>query len=147
MLARPSPGHPESGQWTVDGAMPDSSPSFLSSQPAAGLHPLRSGYTMRTKCAISDGSSEIAFLRCLKKVQLVGMHVVSHTSTVRKYAISDERIRDCALCTHSVFRPLYLCHSGVRLQHQLRTGVARQRPCCSFEGGLPYLSIGSTRSP
>ena len=34
------------------------------------------------------------------------MHVLSHTNTVRKNAISDERVRYCALCTHSVAWPL-----------------------------------------
>ena len=35
-----------------------------------------------------------------------GIHVLSHTSTVRKNAIADERVRYCALCTHSVAWPL-----------------------------------------
>ena len=33
--------------------------------------------------------------------------MLSHTSTVRKNAISDERVRYCALCTHSVAWPLF----------------------------------------
>ena len=83
-------------------------PGSADSTPAPENHRgLRSGYTMRTKSQSWTRSSEIAFLRRLKIVRLIGkIHVLSHTGTVRKNAISDERVRDCALCTHSVFRPL-----------------------------------------
>ena len=34
--------------------------------------------------------------------KLAQLTVLRHTSTVRKNAISDERVRYCALCTHSL---------------------------------------------
>ena len=42
---------------------------------------------------------------------------MSHTRRVRKNAISDERVRYCALSTHSVFRPLcFKLHRKQRLR-------------------------------
>ena len=72
---------------------------------------------MRTKCAISDAfgtrSSEIAFLRTVLVWLSTCIPYQLNKNAIRlcKNAISDERVRDCALCTHSVARPL----SAIRL--------------------------------
>ena len=68
---------------------------------------LRSSYTMRTKCAISDGFvRDCAFAYCASVAQYVYSLSAEHYFRLRNSAISDERVRDCALSTHSVFRPL-----------------------------------------
>ena len=68
---------------------------------------LRSGYTMRTKCAISDAFvRDCVFAYCASVAQYVYSPSAEHYFRLRNSAISDERVRDCALSTHSVFRPL-----------------------------------------
>ena len=70
---------------------------------------LRSSYTMRTKCAISDAFvRDCVFAYCASVAQYVYSLPAEHCFRLRNNAISDERVRDCALSTHSVFRPL-LC--------------------------------------
>ena len=68
---------------------------------------LRSSYTMRTKCAISDAFiRDCVFANCASVAQYVYSLSAEHCFRLRNNAISDERVRDCALSTHSVFRPL-----------------------------------------
>ena len=68
---------------------------------------LRSGYTMRTKCAISDAFvRDCVFAYCASVAQYVYSPSAEHYFRLRNSTISDERVRDCALSTHSVFRPL-----------------------------------------
>ena len=68
---------------------------------------LRSSYTMRTKCAISDAFvRDCVFAYCASVAQHVYSLSAEHCFRLRNNAISDERFRDCALSTHSVFRPL-----------------------------------------
>ena len=72
----------------------------------SALH-LRSSYTMRTKCAISDAFvRDCVFAYCASVAQYVYSLSAEHCFRLRNNAISDERVRDCALSTHSVFRPL-----------------------------------------
>ena len=69
---------------------------------------LRSSYTMRTKCAISDAFvRDCAVAYCGSVAQYVSSLSAEHCFRLRNNAISDERVRDCALSTHSVFRPLH----------------------------------------
>ena len=69
--------------------------------------PLRSSYTMRTKCAISDSFvRDCVFAYCASVTQYVFSLSAEYCFRLRNNAISDERARDCALSTHSVFRPL-----------------------------------------
>ena len=71
------------------------------------FRPLRSSYTMRTKCAISDAFvRDCVFAYCASVAQYVYSLSAEHCFRLRNNAISDERVRDCALSTHSVFRPL-----------------------------------------
>ena len=71
------------------------------------LRSLRSGYTMRTKCAISDAFvRDCVFAYCASVTQYVYFLSAEHCFRLRNNAIADERVRDCALSTHSVFRPL-----------------------------------------
>ena len=68
---------------------------------------LRSSYTTRTKCAISDAFvRDCVFAFCASVVQYVYSLSAEHCFGLRKNAITDERVRDCAHSTHSVFRPL-----------------------------------------
>ena len=76
-------------------------------------HALRSSYTMRTKCEISDAFvRDCVFAYCASVAQYVYSLSAEHYFRLRNNAISDERVRDCALLTHSVFRPLQLAHFG-----------------------------------
>ena len=62
---------------------------------------------MRTKCAISDAFvRDCVFAYCASVAQYVYSPSIEHCSRLRNNAISDERVRDCALNTHSVFSPL-----------------------------------------
>ena len=62
---------------------------------------------MRTKCAISDAFvRDCVFAYCASVAQYVYSLPAEHCFRLRNNAISDERVRDCALSTHSVFRPL-----------------------------------------
>ena len=71
---------------------------------------LRSSYTMRTKYAISDAFvRDCVFAYCASVAQYVYSLSAEHCFRLRNNAISDERVRDCALSTHSVFRPLLSC--------------------------------------
>ena len=77
--------------------------------PRSRLRPseLRSSYTMRTKCAISDAFvRDCVFAYCASVAQYVYSLSAEHYFRLRNSAISDKRVRDCALSTHSVFRPL-----------------------------------------
>ena len=75
------------------------------------VHSLRLCKGQDTLCVLSaqsrTRSSEIVFLRTV--IVCLSMYVYSlpaeHCFRLRKNAISDERVRDCAPCTHSVFRP------------------------------------------
>ena len=68
---------------------------------------LRSSYTMRMKCAVSDAFvRDCVFAYCASVAQYVFSLSAEHCFRLRNNAISDERVRDCALSTHSVFRPL-----------------------------------------
>ena len=68
---------------------------------------LRSSYTMRTKYAISDAFvRDCVFAYCASVAQYVYSLSAEHCFRLRNNAISDERVRDRALSTHSVFRPL-----------------------------------------
>ena len=68
---------------------------------------LRSSYTMRTKCAISDAFvRDCVFAYCASVAQYVYSLSAEHCFRLRNSAISDERVRYCALCTHSVAWPL-----------------------------------------
>ena len=62
---------------------------------------------MRTKCAISDAFvRDCVFAYCASVAQYVHSLSAEHCFRLRNNAISDERFRDCALSTYSVFRPL-----------------------------------------
>ena len=62
---------------------------------------------MRTKCAISDAFvRDSVFAYCASVTQYVYPLSTEHCFRLRNNAISDERVRDCALSTHNVFRPL-----------------------------------------
>ena len=68
---------------------------------------LRSSYTMRAKYAISDAFvRDCVFAYCPSVAQYVYSLSAENCFRLRNNAISDERVRDCALSTHSVFRPL-----------------------------------------
>ena len=61
---------------------------------------------MRRKCAISDAFvRDCVFAYCDSVAQYVYSLSAEHCFRLRNNAISDERDRDCALSTHSVFRP------------------------------------------
>ena len=63
---------------------------------------------MRTKCAISDAFvPDCVFAYCASVAQYVYSLSAEHCFRLRNNAIPDERVRDCALSTHSVFRPLH----------------------------------------
>ena len=65
---------------------------------------------MRTRCAISDAFvRDCVFAYCASVAQYVYSLSAEHCFRLRNNAISDERVRDCALSTHSVFRPLVPC--------------------------------------
>ena len=71
---------------------------------------------MRTKCAISDAFvRDCVFAYCASVAQHVYSLSAEHCFRLRNSAISDERVRDCALSTHSVFRPLAGLPFGLRL--------------------------------
>ena len=73
----------------------------------SGAGGLRSSYTMRTKCAISDAFvRDCVFAYCASVAQYVYSLSAEHCFRLRNNAISDERVRDCALRTHSVAWPL-----------------------------------------
>ena len=73
---------------------------------------LRSSYTLRTKCAISDAFvRDCVFAYCASVAQYVYYLSAKPCFRLRTSAISDERVRDCALCTHSVCRPLTQQHT------------------------------------
>ena len=75
----------------------------------AQIAALRSSCTMRTKCAISDAFvRDCVFAYCASVAQHVYSLSAEYCFRLRNNAISDERVRDCALSTHSVFRPLGL---------------------------------------
>ena len=62
---------------------------------------------MRTKCAISDAFvRDCVFAYCASVAQYVYSPSAEHCFRLHNNAISDERFRDCALSTYSVFRPL-----------------------------------------
>ena len=68
---------------------------------------LRSSYTTRTKCAISDAFvRDCVFADCSSVAQYVYSLSAEHCFRLRNTAISDERVRYCALCTRSVAWPL-----------------------------------------
>ena len=70
---------------------------------AADSIDLRSSYTMRTKCAISDAFvRDCVFAYCASMAQYVYSLSAEHCFRLRNNAISDERVRYCALSTHSV---------------------------------------------
>ena len=63
--------------------------------------------TMRTNCAISDSFvRDCVFTYFASVAQYVYSLSAEYFFRLRKNAISDERVRDCALCTHCVARPL-----------------------------------------
>ena len=92
------------------------------------LHGLRSSYTMRTKCAISDAFvRDCVFAYCASVAQYVYSLSAEHCFRLRNNAISDERFRDCALSTYSVFRPLTsVCKVRIRT---IKTFLALGRYC------------------
>ena len=49
--------------------------------------------------------SDCVFAYCASVAQYVYSLSAEHCFRLSNIAISDERVRDCALCTHSVFRP------------------------------------------
>ena len=97
----------------------------------------RSSYTTRTKCAISDAFvRDCVFAYCASVVQYVYSLSAEHCFRLRKNAITDERVRDCALSTHSVFRPSQ-SPTGVAARAGDRGGVGGEgwgarssRPAC-----------------
>ena len=81
---------------------------------AMGTPVLRSSYTMRTKYAISDAFvRDCVFAYRASVAQYVYSLSAEHCFRLRNNAISDERVRDCALSTHSVFRPLCIRASAL----------------------------------
>ena len=75
---------------------------------------LRSSYTMRAKYAISDAFvRDCVFAYCPSVAQYVYSLSAENCFRLRNNAISDERVRDCALSTHSVFRPLAIAEPFV----------------------------------
>ena len=75
---------------------------------------LRSSYTMRTKCAISDAFvRDCVFAYCASVAHYVYSLSAEHFFRLRNNAISDERVRDCALSTHSVSRPLHRYYDSI----------------------------------
>ena len=106
-------------------------------EPRCGRPHLRSSYTMRTKCAISDAFvRDCVFAYCASVAQYVYSLSAEHYFRLRNSAISDERVRDCALSTHSVFRPFAPTRSGVRVCGRNRT-EAREREWA--EGTVSHL--------
>ena len=100
---------------------------------------LRSSYTTRTKCAISDAFvRDCVFAYCASVVQYVCSLSAEHCFRLRKNAITDERVRDCALSTHSVFRPLP-CSPLPQAQTHL---TQRQVPPSLYQspGAIPPIS-------
>ena len=87
---------------------------------------LRSSYTMRTKCAISDAFvRDCVFAYCASVAQYVYSLSAEHCFRLRNNAISDEPVRDCALSTHSVFRPLLTSRPDARASERWRSLPAR----------------------
>ena len=73
---------------------------------------------MRTKCAISDAFvRDCVFAYCASVAQYVYSLPAEHCFRLRNSAISDERVRDCALSTRSVFRPLQVAAPTGRPRH------------------------------
>ena len=116
---------------------------------------LRSSYTTRTKCAISDAFvRDCVFAYCASVVQYVYSLSAEHCFRLRKNAITDERVRDCALSTHSVFRPLRTltgcpqrCRARAGAAYILprnatywRCSVRNQRKCVISSGSIIFFS-------
>ena len=97
---------------------------------------------MRTKCAISDAFvRDCVFAYCASVAQYVYSLPAEHCFRLRNNAISDERVRDCALSTHSVFRPLVLESIAPQAaQNRLLTASYQSRPwpSISFSGGVIF---------
>ena len=75
---------------------------------------VRSSYTMRTKCAISDAFvRDCVFAYCGSVAQYVSSLSAEHCLRLRNNAISDERVRDCALSRGK--RPYYAHLTGKRI--------------------------------
>ena len=73
---------------------------------------LRSSYTMRTKCAISDAFvRDCVFAYCASVAQYVYSLSAEHCFRLRNNTISDERVRDCVRDLGRV-RPI-LCYCVV----------------------------------
>ena len=88
---------------------------------------LRSSYTMRTKYAISDAFvRDCVFAYSASVAQYVFSLSAECCFRLRNNAISDERVRDCALSTHSVFRPL---RSGYIMRTKCAISDAFIRDC------------------
>ena len=111
---------------------------------------LRSSYTMRTKCAISDAFvRDCVFAYCASVAQYVYSLSAEHCFRLRNNAISDERFRDCALSTYSVFRPLRKALEQ-RFTHlssscyDRRPGAARSGRADHRELRSPSLPAGAT---
>ena len=85
------------------------------------LQGLRSSYTMRTKCAISDAFvRDCVFTYCASVAQYVYSLSAEHCFRLRNNAMSIRlrNVLDCALSTHSVFRPLHVFYF---CQHRVKT--------------------------
>ena len=100
------------------------------------LQVLRSSYTKRTKCAISDAFvRDCVFAYCASVAQYVYSPSAEHCFRLRNTAISDERVRDCALSTESVFRPLAFKQVPGRTQT-----VDGARRCCGSPRNKPRIA-------
>ena len=83
---------------------------------------------MRTNCAISDAFvRDCVFAYCASVAQCVHSLSTEHCFRLRNNAISDERVRDCALSTHSVFRPLPLVTMSPLIAHLQPSVTDRHR--------------------
>ena len=94
---------------------------------------------MRTKCAMSDAFvRDCVFAYCASVAQHVYSLSAEHCFRLRNNAISDERFRDCALSTHSVFRPLD-SHKARDLKPRMTT-ASREAPSPAQDEVLTELA-------
>ena len=97
---------------------------------------------MRTKCAISDAFvRDCAFAYCASVAQYVYSLSAEQCFRLRNNTISDERVRDCALGTHIVFRSL-----GFHCQLVRKPTLPRLRQLKKLTGAL-YRTLMEDQMP
>ena len=96
---------------------------------------------MRAKCAISDAFVRACvFAYCPSVAQYVYSLSAEHCFRLRNNAISDERVRDCALSTHSVFRALPSPPLPTPVGHRAGLGAGVRRSAADLPSGSGHVT-------